>query len=499
MAKPLTKPSRPVKRSSPSSKPAVTHQGGGNGGAKLSLLNENGQAETNGYKLGLQPPKQVEVYYDSRDRSLWYRVNGRFLSLGKSDLLMFMRNLGLREKIYFDGQREIDWPIFEAMNKRIVDYAGSLAGHRVGVFKDGSGRNYLVTEEANGVFEQNKQLSLEDGLKPEFLISFFMELLGFEQCTIFFHWLAVTLRALRDSSFTPGWVLVLAGEPGCGKSLCQDIITEIFGGRVGKPFDYMIGNTNFNREFCGAEHWQIGDPRGSRAMQERVDFGARLKEGTVEKNYKIHQKGKDAIDLALLRRITISINLELEYLSVLPPMDTSIKDKISLFLCNFVKDTFAPIREKSGELDRKKIWACVMREISAFRLWLLKTYKVNQILPEHRDDRFVIKAWHHPELITALSSISHEMRLLELIDDLYFSADGEEAALTVAVEKKSGDVQKELLEKNSFEAGKILRYPGACGSHLGKLARSHPERVSKRVVNGTTIWTINPPVKETKQ
>lgn len=468
-------------------------------GQKFPLVQSNGEAETNGYKLGLKPPLHVEIFFDARDRSYWYRINGRFISLGKSELTMFMKNLGLKEKIYFDGQREMDWPIFQAINQRIVDYAGPLAGHRTGIITDGSGRKYLVTDEAKGVFGDNKQMSLDESGEPEFFMAFIRELLPEGQWEFLCHWLAVALRSMAARDFTPGQVCVFAGEGGCGKSLVQCIITEILGGRQGNPFAYMIGDTNFNRDFCGAEHWQIEDPRGSKAMQERIDFGARLKEGTVNKSYKIHQKNKDAIDLPLFRRITISINMELEYLSVLPPMDPSIADKISLYLCTKVSKALEQFREmdgpEKGRISRARIEAAYMAEIPRIRLWLLKNFKARTIPEALRDDRFVIKAWHQLELLHALQSISHEVRLLELIDILYFAADEQETVHT-AVDKKSGEVQKDLMDKDSFEAGKILRYPGACGSHLGKLARSHPERVSKRIVNGASIWTINPPAKQ---
>jgi hypothetical protein len=35
--------------------------------------------------------------------------------------------------------------------------------------------------------------------------------------------------------------------------------------------------------------------------------------------------------------------------------------------------------------------------------------------------------------------------------------------------------------------------PQLCGTYLGKLAQSRPERVRKRVLHGQTIWTIQPP------
>jgi hypothetical protein len=498
----MTPPNKKTAKQKPAAKSKPRAKSPKSPGAESPRVTASGEIvegdskETNGYKLGLKPPSHVEIFFDVRDSSYWFRLNGRYISLKKSDLMMHLRAMGLREKIYFDGQREIDWPLWQAMNKRMVDYAGPLAGHRTGIFEDGSGRRYLITDEAKGVFG-DKQMTLDEKISPDFFIKFIEELLPGGQHEFFCHWLAVALRSLAARDFTPGQVCVFAGERQCGKSLLQYIVTEILGGRPGAPFAYMIGETNFNRDFCGAEHWLIEDPRGSKAMQERIHFGARLKEGTVNRYYTIHAKNKDAIYLPLLRRITISINMELEYLSVLPPMDHSIADKINLFLCAKVEKAFEPFRDKkTGELSRERIWERVTEEMPRIRAWLLREFRAAGIPKDLRDDRFVIGAFHHAELMSALSSLSHENRLLELIDDLYFS---DEEAIPPAVSKKSNELQKELLEKNRFEAEKILRYAGACGSHMGKLLKSHPDRISMLRNCGYAVWTIKPPLKSKKE
>lgn len=456
--------------------------------------------ETNGYKLGKKPPTHVQLYYDVRDSSYWYQLNGRFVCMARSDLMMQLAGLGLSKEIYFDGQREIDWPLWDAQNNRAVDYAGPLAGHKVGIFTDGSGRKYLVTEEPAGIFTDATPKSEKSKWpdEPQFFAEFIRQILPEEQHLYFCHWLAIALRSLKARDYRPGQVCIVAGEHGSGKSLLQLIITEVLGGRTGNPFPYMSGDVIFNGDFVGAEHWMIEDPRGSTRHPDRMDFGARLKEGAVNRNFWIHPKGKQAIgQLPLLRRITISTNLELEYLSVCPPFDPSFAEKAFLFLCAGSSDAPLPIFKefrdaKTGELSREKIWQTVVKEIPHVRAWLVENFKMTQLVGTLRDDRFGIKAWHHPHLLAQLSSLSYESRLLELIDEVYF---GDEPP-HLKVEKKSQDIQKELLEKVRFEAEKVLRYPGACGSHLGKLAKSQPKRVVKNPPqNGYTTWTIHPPTK----
>jgi hypothetical protein len=121
---------------------------------------DTGPKERNGYKLGMKPPEHVLLYWDKRDGSYWHRLNGAFIAMGKSDLSMQMKGLDLSDWFIFDGQREMDWPLWRAQMERMVDYAGPMAGHRVGVFTDGGQRSFLVTNEPHGIFTDETLLKI---------------------------------------------------------------------------------------------------------------------------------------------------------------------------------------------------------------------------------------------------------------------------------------------------------------------------------------------------
>ena len=104
-------------------------------------------------KPDAKPPAHVEVFYSTQDGSYLYKLQNEFVVLKLGDVRRHMRALGLREDVWFEGQRECDWPMYNAQLTRRVYYAGSLAGHRVGTFTDGSNRRFLVTDEARGVFD----------------------------------------------------------------------------------------------------------------------------------------------------------------------------------------------------------------------------------------------------------------------------------------------------------------------------------------------------------
>jgi hypothetical protein len=437
-------------------------------------------------------PPEVEIFFDSRDGSYWYQINGRYVSLKRSDLYMHLRLKGLRDDLYYDGLRELDWPLYAAQNNRMIDYAGSLAGHRTGIFADGSGRKYLVTDEPKGVWDKLDK----HGKEPAFFASFIQELLDGDQWLFFCHWLSIALQSLRRADFCPGQAVILAGPAKCGKSLLQCIITEILGGRGSDPTNYLFGLTQFNRDLITSEHWLIQDPRTTTDIRSRREFGEMLKQSTVNRDFTVHMKGKDALTLPIFRRVTISVNNEPENLAVCPPLEPAISDKLFLFRCGMVERAFDPFRKADGEFQREACWQAIKDEIPQIRAWLVKRFrKVPKALQE---DRFGIVAWHHDELRAELSSLSPETRLLQLVDQVLFS--GRKDGPHTKWEGQSMDLEKVLRGGEfAFETEKILRFIGACGSYLGKLSKSAPHRVSKRVVGGYAHWTIQPPPDQPKE
>jgi hypothetical protein len=443
-----------------------------------------------------KPPVNVEVFFDVRDGSYWYKVNGRYLQLGKTELRWHFQKLGLSygtSAQYFDGIQEIDWPLFNATENRRIDYAGSLAGHRVGVFTDGSDRSYLITGEAAGVWEDMPKKAPE----PKFFGAFIRELLPNDQWLYFCYWLSIGLRALREQSFMPGQVVFLIGPSQCGKSLLQDIITQVLGGREANPFKYMMELTQFNLDISQAEHWKMEDPKSTTDNRARRQFGDALKEVTVTRTFSIHKKGKDALPLKIMRRVTCSINDETENVARIPPQDHSIMDKNFILKCDKVSDAFAPYRfdgtpslfkdkKPDDALNQPLLWKTILNEVPAIRAWLLSQFR--NVPREMRDDRFGIRAWHHPEILSQLTELTPEARLLMLIDEVLFADDS--APVTI----KSIQLEKQLKGSQfGFEVEKLLRFSGACGAYLGRLAKSNPNRITKKVSNGYTSWTIIPP------
>lgn len=419
--------------------------------------------------MGTDQPKTPPIYWETRKGELWFQPPGKAEYLRLESRMMKLQLMNLNFNIEIVGQNGIkagDAKLLEAVNKNTVAYAGPLAGHKIGLLCLQSGQHVLVTSEA-------KPIQPAKGKMPR-LEAYFDQLFG-EQLLYALLWLKVALEALHKGTFRPGQILVLAGPSGCGKSLFQKLVTVLFGGRQGKPYRYMTGGTQFNFELCGAEHLTIEDESAKMDIRSRREFGASIKDFTVNEFTSIHAKGKDAtLTLPLFKRCTLSVNDEPENLMILPPLDPSLADKITILKCS---------RAKFWTDDRDKIWSALTAELPAL-VYYLRQMRIPKDL---QDPRFGVVAYQHPEILEMLTAISPETRMLDFIDAILFAKDDDAPWQGTAAE-----LEKELLGSSSFvwQVQKLLNFSSACGTFLARLETKIPGRFSHNKSAGKTTWTI---------
>lgn len=417
------------------------------------------------------------LFYDAKAGSYWLKLDsGKFLALGAADAKLHLRHSGLRKDEFADGLNEIEKALYLAQVERHVDYAGPLAGHVPGLVELPGGQRILVT---SGPELGKPDKDADYGFLGEFTVA----LLG-EQAATFLHWLSVARQSLRKGDFRPGQLVVLAGPAGCGKSFLQHIVTLALGGRAAKPYRYMIGETAFNADLAGAEHLIIEDENPATDIRSRRKFGASVKDFAVNVTMSVHAKGRTAVTLPRFCRVTLSVNSEPENLMIVPPLDASLQDKLMLFRCS---DASGILSEDRAENLRR-----VNAALPGF-LWQLEHLRVNK---KEKDQRFGVRAYHHPELLEILTEIEPHTRLERLIETVIAdSKDGKEQR------EKTGDVfdgTAEELERRlrasafSFAVERLLYYPSACGTYLATLARRSPERYQSRKLRGQTMWRISP-------
>ncbi len=425
---------------------------------------------------------QVDAYYDSEKKEYLLRnERGKWLSHGDVAFKRHLRKVGFSTRVpegvpLSPAEQVMD----RIMNHRDVDYAGPLAGRASGFYEE-SGVRFLVTASPRIVEPTRGECKI------------IMDLLrslvgqgeyGATQLATVLGWLKTGYEALRARKRQPGQALALAGPVDCGKSLFQSIITEVLGGRCAKPWRYMAGRTEFNKELFGAEHLMLEDEQSTTDNRSRSNLGAHIKAIAVNEWHSCHAKGRDAVGLRPFWWLSISLNDEPEAMLVMPSMRVDLADKVILIQCSRPTKPFP-----TGTHDlRCAYWQSILAEIPAFVQFLLDY----EIPCELRDTRFGVRYFHHPELLESLRSLAPETKLLELIDRTLFSSIGRKTAW----EGTAGELESLLRGHGSDvreEAIKLFQWGTACGVYLGKL--ENKGRVRHKRNREKRLWVIQPPTE----
>jgi hypothetical protein len=409
-------------------------------------------------------PEMTEgIYYDGARKHYHCRTKGgRYIALPLADVKRWFKFRGVSGKQDpYTTLSAIDDCLLYIQDSKSVQYAGPLAGYPCGMIEQ-HGNRVLVTSEA-------KTFEVKEGLF-DVLASYLEGLLGHDQaqldCFLFWWWGILFQRA------KPRQALVLAGPAGSGKSLMQQLITHTLGGRSAKPYSYSTGKTEFNKDLFFAEHLVIDDESASTDHRSRESLGSQLKQIVVGSEHRLHAKGLDALMLSPFWVLSFSLNDEAENLQVLPRMEKSLDDKIIL-----LQARANPMPMPTGtEAERKAFWDRLCSDASGL-LFALKNKEVPAGL---KSERYVVKAYHHPELLRALSNISKEAELLELI----------ETFVRLPWTGSAARIDGLLRDSAPRRCDQLFNFPNACSVLLGRLQKLYPERIEKVRTKAERLWSI---------
>ena len=452
------------------------------------------------------PEAMPEIYYDvHRKEFLIQNSTGRWAARTEAQFKRYLRKLGFSTDI--PKGKHVS-PVEEIMeqiqDERDVVYAGPLAGWRAGFYID-HGVRFLVTEEANtGAGTRNAEnadngspgisaLSAPSSTLDAVLRGLLAgpnEPHGQRQLDTLYSWLKTALEALEENTIRPGQALAIAGPRDCGKSLLQNLITHLLGGRAAKAARYMMGRTEFNADLFEAEHLMLEDEFMSTRTADRLALGAAIKNVTVNELQSCHPKHKKAINLRPFWRLSISLNHDPEALMVLPPLDDHIADKIII-----LRASRFDLPMDTGTLEtRAQFWQTLQDELPAFRHFLRHL----RVPSELADRRFGVKTFQHPELVRDLEMLSPEIHLLELID----AAKPWEGCEKGYWRGTQDELKRLLLDHSEVgrEAGKLLSgWHNQCGAYLGRLAGKKAGRIRCARTKRKREWLIHPaPLNETE-
>ncbi|MFA6543767.1 MAG: hypothetical protein WCS99_05040 [Limisphaerales bacterium] len=427
------------------------------------------------------------LYYLPNDGSYWKAdSSGKWIKINEGSAMLEIRAAGFDAKSPADLS-EADRCRLDLQTRQNVTYAAPLAGYRAG--------HYRINESDVLVTESPRPIVPRAGEWPTLRLLFERMFADStcDQLPYFYGWLKRGIEATRSGHWMPGQALAMAGPINSAKSLTQELITGLLGGRSAKPYLYLTGDTTFNGDLFRAEHLMVEDEAESKDFRARRHFAAGIKGIAVNRNHYCHGKHKQALTLTPIWRLTISLNDDPERLLVLPPLDDDVADKVILLktqACAMPMPTATP-----EELEAFK--QRLTGELPAFAAFL-GAWEIPERL---RSPRFGITHFHHPDLVEVLKKAAPEHRLLDLIDlGLDFR---EHAGLNQhgvdcrAWEGTALELERRLTQEGSpvaREAAKLLSYQTTCGTLLGRLERTpRLDRVASRVVTGQTRWTVRPP------
>ena len=437
-------------------------------------------------KTAATPP---DAYYDTRSKEyLIQDERGDWLGLAEAQFKRVLRQCGISAAIdKGTGLSAQDNAILEYQMRMNVGWSGSLAGYKAGFYETGGSR-ILVTSSPRIIEPAEGDWAMLRGIIEG--------LLGDrdrEQLPYVYAWMKIAYEALRAGLKQPGQVFVMCGPHGCGKSLLQQLITLMLGGRVARPFQVMTGGTAFNADLFGAEHLAVEDEQPSTDIRARRAFGSQIKNVTVNVDQRFHQKHRDAIVLQPFWRMSVSINDESENVQILPPIDDSLEDKMMIFRA--VRHVMPMPTGTAAE--RAAFWARLVSELPAMLKWLTEM----EIPADLRCERFGVRHYHHPEIMRLLNEVAPEVRLLVLIDATFFSPPAEGSVFSRSaprgpIVQTAEEIESGLTGNNSnysHEARRLLGWSNSCGTYLGRLAKIRPDRVQAERTAESRLWRIFPP------
>ena len=414
-----------------------------------------------------------ECAFTPEPERYYVKQGNHWIPYSERNLKLRLRDEGLSIRVARGANLSpVEAAIRTIQDERKVDYASPLAGWESGILHI-RGKRILVTEGA-------AVHPAEDVPFPH-LSKYLTQLLGSDALPHHIGWWQWGRKNIAGTAILPSQVPIYIGPAGAGKSFLQKITTRLLGGRDASPFDYMSGRTSFNSELFYAEHLVIEDRFFERGIGSRREFGATIKELAVNHVQKCHAKGKQGVTLWPKWRISISLNDEKENLNVLPPLDASLLDKVMLFTCGV--PTFPVDLGTTAGWER---WDQIVDE----EMPGLAHYIDNFELGSYAAPRYGVKPWHDAALLECEQETAPEYILLQCLrHDLPLVLSGAVVWDGTALELERLLTATAMPSRE--QTRRILSWPAACGTYLGRLAKRYPKGITKRLIRGITRWTLD--------
>jgi hypothetical protein len=358
-----------------------------------------GKAFVDKYRQEVIGKAVAEFYYDGK--SFWFR-NGqdRWYDAKVEDVSRALRVHGIKTASK-SGASQMDRVIYTIQSQRRVDAAVPILFTDNELVDIGNDR-FLNTNYRKPILPAD---SGDPSLWP-FIHKWVFGIFDDEQRPYFLAWHQRFYRGAIEGVPTQGQVLVIAGEAGQGKTLLN---WRVLGASVGGFADataYLQGRTSFNKTMAEHPLWVIDDPQGMIDYDKHRQFGEAIKAHVANPRVSYHPKFKDSIEISWHGRMVMTCNTDPQSLSVLPPLENNIGDKIMLFKLTDYQHEF---------LTNEETEAIIARELPHYLRWLLDWTPPDEVL-WHENPRYGIRPYHQPDMVATAVEDSPATKLEEVLD-----------------------------------------------------------------------------------
>ena len=221
----------------------------------------------------------------------------------------------------------------------------------------------------------------------------------------FYSWMQRFYTAVLERIPLQGQALLLVGPTGRGKSLLSNKIISGLVGGFSDASDYLSGQTKFNKDLGRVASWVIDDTTSAASFQDQRRATELLKRAVANPRVEYMAKYADAMSLPWTGRVTLSLNMDANSLSVIPSLDTSNRDKLmALLISTKSTKSFPP----NSQLE-----ATIEQELPHFGKFLLD-WKIPK--PIEDVGRFGVKSFIDPTIADAAYDNSSRSSIAELVE-----------------------------------------------------------------------------------
>jgi len=345
----------------------------------------------------------TNLFFDGRQ--YWRKnSNGEWVPCSKDDMILsFKVKYGLSTRAARkDNSSEVEQVLFALQETKSVTAALPFVHFPSGKMNY-NGRVFLNTSFVE-CLKPSKEAPCEWGDRFPWLAGLLDEFFDpNEQLEYFLAWWKHFYQNGLNHKPKSGQALFIAGDMGVGKTLLS---TAIVSGTVGGHVDassYLLGEEKFTSHVVAQPIMSVDDTAPATSSNRHTRYSAMIKKITANRHHTYEQKFQKAGQVLWLGRVMVTCNLDPESVKLLPNVELSLLDKISLFRCRTRRFDFP---------EAEKIQQLLAEELPFFCNWLLHWTPPKKCIG---NNRFGTRSYHEARLFTEALQSGYAYSFHELL------------------------------------------------------------------------------------